>query len=154
MAPDTDRIERDVLIEAPIERVWTLVTKPEHVGRWFADGGAEIDLRPGGAMKLTWREHGTFHGRVEVVDEPHRFAYRWLSTIDAREDPRPGNSTLAEFTLAAEGDATRVTVVETGFDALERTPEERTAALTSHSEGWGLELGDLAAYATETPAAR
>ena len=43
-----EQIEREVLIAAPIERVWAVVTQPEHVGTWFGDAGAEIDLRPGG----------------------------------------------------------------------------------------------------------
>ena len=70
MAHDTDRIETSVLIAAPLQRVWDLVTSAEHVGRWFGDAGAEIDLRPGGAMSLSWREHGTYHGRVEAVEPP------------------------------------------------------------------------------------
>jgi len=144
----TARIERDVLIPAPVERVWELVTSADHVGRWFADGGAEIDLRPGGALSLTWPAHGTFHGRVMTVEPPHRFAYRWLSKPDLQAEPTPANSTLTEFTLAAEGDATRVAVVESGFDALELDGEERAAALASHTEGWTAELGDLVAYAS------
>ena len=48
MAPDT--IEREITIAAPVERVWTILTQAEHIGSWFADAGAEIDLRPGGAM--------------------------------------------------------------------------------------------------------
>ena len=154
MAAETDRIERDVLIAAPVERVWDLVTSAEHVGRWFADAGAEIDLRPGGSLSLTWREHGTFHGRVEAVEPPHRFAWRWLSTMGSQEVPRPGNSTLTEFTLAAEGEATRVAVVETGFAELDADPGERTAALASHTEGWAAELGDLVAYADGIRAGR
>jgi len=154
MAPDTDRIERDVLIAAPVERVWELVTSAEHVGRWFADSGAEIDLRPGGRMSLSWREHGTFHGRVEAVEPPHRFVWRWLSEIDSREEPTPANSTLTEFTLSAEGDRTRVVVVETGFDDLEVDPERRTAAFANHTSGWKAELDDLVAYASGTPAGR
>jgi uncharacterized protein YndB with AHSA1/START domain len=154
MATQTDRIERDVLIAAPVERVWELITSAEHVGRWFADAGAEIDLRPGGAMTLSWREHGTFHGRVEEVEPPHRFAWRWLSTIGSRAEPTPGNSTLTEFTLAAEGDATRVAVVESGFDALDVDPDARSAALASHTEGWAAELDDLVAYALAVPVGR
>ena len=147
MAAETGRIERDILIAAPLERVWSLITSPEHVGRWFADAGAEIDLRPGGALSLSWREHGTFHGRVEAVEPPHRFAYRWLSKLDLRDDPTPGNSTLTEFTLAAEGASTRVAVVESGFDMLDVDPEERAAALASHTTGWAAELEDLVTYA-------
>lgn len=154
MAAETDRIESHVLIAAPPERVWNLITSAEHVGRWFADAGAEIDLRPGGALTLIWREHGTFHGRVELVEPPRRFAYRWLSAVDSRAEPAPGNSTLAEFTLTAEDDGTRVTVVETGFDALDGSPADRTAALASHTRGWTAELGELADYAAEVPSAR
>ena len=43
-----DSIEREVTIEAPVERVWSVITEAEHVGRWFGDAGAEVDLRPGG----------------------------------------------------------------------------------------------------------
>ena len=154
MPAETDRIERDVLIAAPVERVWELITSPEHVGRWFGDVGAEIDLRPGGTLSLSWREHGTFYGRVEAVEPPHRFAYRWLSTIGSRAEPTPGNSTLTEFTLAAEGEATRVAVVESGFDTLDGDPAERTAALASHTRGWAAELDELAAYALGVTAGR
>jgi len=154
LTPHTDRIERDVLIAAPVERVWQLVTSAEHVGLWFADAGAEIELRPGGTLSLSFREHGTFHGRVEAVEPPHRFAYRWLSKIGSQADPTPANSTLTEFTLAAEGDGTRVAVVESGFDALDVDAAERAAALASHIEGWAAELRDLVTYAAGAPAAR
>ena len=33
-----DRIERDIVIAAPIERVWKVLTAPEHVGVWFGQG--------------------------------------------------------------------------------------------------------------------
>src|SRR3954447_22569417 len=147
MAAETDRIERDIVIAAPVERVWELITSAEHVGRWFGDAGAEIDLRPGGALSLSGRDHGTFHGRVEAVEPPHRFAYRWLSALGSRAEPTPANSTLTEFTLAAEGDATRLAVVESGFDALDVEPAQRGAALADHTRGWAAELGELATYA-------
>ena len=146
MAAQTDRIERDVLIAAPVERVWELITGAEHLGRWFGDAGAEIDLRPGGALSLSWREHGTVHGRVEAVEPPRRVSYRWVATRESRAEPTPANSTLIEFTLAAEGDGTRVAVVESGFDGLDVDAGERTAALASHTRGWAAELEELADY--------
>jgi uncharacterized protein YndB with AHSA1/START domain len=154
MAVQTDRIERDVLIAAPVERVWTLITSAEHLGRWFGDAGAAIDLRPGGALELRWRDHGTVHGRVEAVEPPHRFAYRWLLDSAAGAQPTPANSTLTEFTLAAEGDGTRVAVVESGFDALDLEAAEKAARLAAHTSGWPLELGELAEYAAGIPAGR
>jgi uncharacterized protein YndB with AHSA1/START domain len=152
MAAQTDRIERDVLIAAPVERVWKLITSAEHLGRWFADAGAEIDLRPGGALSLRWRDSGTIHGRIETVEPPTRFSYRWL--VDPQMDPTPGNSTLTEFTLAVEGDGTRVTVVESGFDGLDLDAAQRAARFASHVEGWAHELGELADYALGAPAGR
>ena len=64
-------------VDAPPDVVWSIVTEPRHVARWFSDE-AEIDLRPGGAMLLTWHRHGTFQARVETVDPPRTFAFRWL----------------------------------------------------------------------------
>jgi uncharacterized protein YndB with AHSA1/START domain len=154
MTLDTDRIQRDILIAAPVQRVWELITAAEHLGRWFGNAGAEIDLRPGGALALRWTGFGTFHGRVEAVEPPHRVAYRWLSTRDVQAEPTPANSTLIEFTLAAEGDGTRLCVVESGFDALAVDADERAAVLASHTRGWGDELDELAAYALGAPAGR
>ena len=149
-----DRIERDTFIKAPIERVWALITEAQHLGRWFGDAGAEIDLRPGGPLSLRWREYGTVHGRVEAVEPPHRVSYRWVATRESRVEPTPANSTLIEFTLVAEGDGTRVAVVESGFDGLDVDAEERTTALASHTRGWEAELGELADYARGVAAGR
>ena len=57
VAPDT--IEREILIDAPPRVVWSIVTEAEHLAGWFSDE-AEIDLRSGGRMLLTWRGHGTY----------------------------------------------------------------------------------------------
>ena len=73
----TDQIERETVINAPVDPVWELITEAEHLGRWFGDAGAEIDLRPGGAMVLRWAEDGTSHGRVVAVEPRTRFSYRW-----------------------------------------------------------------------------
>jgi uncharacterized protein YndB with AHSA1/START domain len=154
MAAQTDRIERHVFIAAPVQRVWELITSADHLGRWFGDAGAEVELRPGGALSLSWSDFGTFHGRVEAVEPPHRIVYRWLSAKNTKEEPTPANSTLIEFTLAAEGDATRLAVVESGFDGLEVDADERAAAFASHTTGWKEELDELADYALGSPARR
>ena len=133
------QIERETVIAAPVERVWALLTEAEHVGRWFCDDGAEIDLRPGGAMVLRWTEHGTTH--AEVVDvEPHRrFSYRWAAQAETQQ--LDGNSTLVEFTLDPTGDGTRLRVVESGFDRLAESDEQKRARFEDNSEGWEIQLG-------------
>ena len=145
-----ERIEREVMIAAPIERVWDVVTRPEHVGSWFGDAGAEIDLRPGGAMTITWVKHGTSHAVVERVEPPHAFAYRWARP--AHQEVHEGNSTLVEFTLAAEGEQTRLRVVESGFRGLEISPEEQEKYAEGNTKGWKSELDELQAYLAGVPA--
>jgi uncharacterized protein YndB with AHSA1/START domain len=146
MTPDT--IERETTIEAPVERVWELLTQADHVGRWFGDAGAEIDLREGGAMVMHWREHGSSRARIETVEPHTRFAYRWAPYKDpGGEEPVEGNSTLVEFTLTPEGGGTRLRVVESGFASLATTDEQRAANHAGNSSGWTAELADLVEYA-------
>jgi uncharacterized protein YndB with AHSA1/START domain len=140
-----EQIEREVMIAAPIERVWAVVTQPEHVGSWFGDAGAEIDLRPGGAMTINWVKHGTSHAVVERVEPPHAFSYRWARP--AHQTVREGNSTLVEFTLTPEGEQTRLRVVESGFRTLEISPEEQAKYAAGNTGGWKSELDELVAYA-------
>ena len=149
----SDRIETNVLIDAPRERVWHLITSPEHVGRWFGDAGAEIDLRPGGALVLRWADHGTSRGRV-IAAEPHsRFSYRWAPFEDpGGEEPVEGNSTLVEFMLRPEAGGTRLRVVESGFAALATSEEQRAENHAGNTRGWRYELDELRDYATSVAA--
>ena len=143
-----DQIEREIVIQAPVERVWQLITEGEHLGRWFGDAGAEIDLRPGGALVLRWSEHGTCRGRVVAV-EPHTlFSYRWAPFKEpGGEEPVDGNSTLVEFQLQPEADGTRLRVVESGFASLAATDEQRAKNAEANTAGWEFETGELREYA-------
>ena len=147
-----EQIERETVIAAPVERVWTLLTEAEHLGRWFGDAGAEVDLRPGGALNLTWEEYGTVHGRVVDVEAPRRFSYRWAVLRESQSEPVEGNSTLVEFTLEPEGAGTRLRVVESGFDTLFADPEKRAQRYEDNTKGWGSELAELAEYAERVAA--
>jgi uncharacterized protein YndB with AHSA1/START domain len=143
-----DQIERETVIAAPVERVWALLTEAEHIGTWFGDAGAEIDLRPGGSLVLRWAEHGTAHGKVVAVEPHRRFSYRWAPFRNpGGTEPVDGNSTLVEFTLDADGDDTRLRVVESGFAALECSEEQQAENLRGNTDGWGIELGHLREHA-------
>jgi len=145
----TDRIEREIIINAPQDRVWAVLTEPDHVARWFGDS-AEVDLRPGGKMIFGWKAHGNHHARVERVEPPGFFSYRWARPTGT--EPTSGNSTLVEFTLISEGSATRLRVVETGFASLDGSEEDRGTAVKQNTEGWISELGELQEYAEWSPA--
>jgi uncharacterized protein YndB with AHSA1/START domain len=146
------QIERETVIAAPVERVWEVLTGAEHVGRWFTDSGAEIDLRPGGAMVLRWTM-GVGRARIVDVEPPRRFSYRWAAMREHwGDEPDDRNSTLVEFTLAPEGDGTRLRVVESGFEALEGTDEQRRSSFERNTEGWETQLRSIREYLARVPA--
>lgn len=145
---NTNSIEREIAIAAPIDRVWSLVTEAEHLGTWFGDAGADVDLRPGGAIEIRWNEHAAIKGTVDAVEPTSRVAFRWPQLGTAvGVDLIDGNSTLVEFSLTSEGDGTRVRMVESGFDSLVMSDDDRIGLYNDHSEGWTYELNELKAHA-------
>jgi uncharacterized protein YndB with AHSA1/START domain len=144
-----DAIEREIVIDAPPTVVWSIVTEPQHLAGWFSDE-AEIDLRPGGRMLLTWRRHGAYEGRVETLDPPRLFAFRWQTREGEFSET---NSTLVVMTLEAEEAGTRLRVVESGFAMLPWSDDARARYADENAAGWLTELGELRDYATQVVAA-
>jgi uncharacterized protein YndB with AHSA1/START domain len=142
----TDTISREISIDAPPATVWAIVTEPAHMAGWFSDE-AVVDLRPGGSMLLTWHGHATYRARVETVEPPHTFAFRWL--LREGSDPAEGASTLVVMTLAPEGDGTKLRVTESGFAKLPWPEKEQSRYSTENARGWIVELDELRAYAAK-----
>src|SRR5262249_14910210 len=119
---------------------------------------AEFELRSDGTGTLTWKPGGratesleetmVIPVRVLEVDPPRYFAFRWTHPAD--EQPTPANSLLVEFILTAEGDTTRLSVVESGFGEIER---EVSDELDGHDDGWQVHLERLRRHLTEQLAA-
>ena len=147
MVPDA--IEREILIDAPPSVVWSIVTEAQHLAGWFSDE-AEIDLRAGGRMLLTWRRHGTYEARVETVAPPHLFAFRWQTREGEFSET---NSTLVVMKLEAEETGTRLRVVESGFATLPWPDEARAGYAEENSRGWLTELDELRDHAAQVVAA-
>jgi uncharacterized protein YndB with AHSA1/START domain len=146
-----DRIEREIVIAAPVEQVWAVLTEPEHVGAWFGTGEpADIDLRPGGMMFWSHNDgaHGAVAARIEKVERPRSLSYRWLHGQPG-EEPGRGNSTLIEFTLIPDGQATRLRVVESGFAGLALAEETRRARHEQNANGWTRVLAELTRYSEQ-----
>jgi uncharacterized protein YndB with AHSA1/START domain len=135
-----DRIERTVEIARPPATVWAALTTAEGLAAWFGDR-ATIDLRPGGAAQVGWKEGPTADLRVERVEEPRIFGFTWHIYGLPDDDPR---RTYVEFTLEPAGAGTRLTVVESGFAQL---PEDAyRKAYDGNTKGWASELGELVDY--------
>jgi uncharacterized protein YndB with AHSA1/START domain len=135
-----DRIERVVEVAHPPSTVWKALTTAEGLSSWFGEE-ATIDLRPGGAARMSWSHGYTAEMRVERVEEPRVFGYTWHINGLPDDDPR---RTYVEFTLEPVGTGTRLTVVETGFSQLADDAHDK--AFGGNTEGWASELGELVTF--------
>jgi uncharacterized protein YndB with AHSA1/START domain len=159
MTSSTDRIEKQVFLRAPQERVWRAISDATEFGSWF---GMELDgdFKPGAQMrgrikptkadpevakmqeKYTGQPLAFYVDRVEPMS---LFAYRWHpfaieNSIDYSNEPM----TLVTFTLEPQDGGTLLTVVETGFDSI---PIKRRAdAFEANEEGWALQMQMIEKY--------
>jgi uncharacterized protein YndB with AHSA1/START domain len=133
----TDRIEREIFIAAPVERVYRLVSEPG----WFigdGDPSARTIVREGDVYVVEYPPYGRFPVLPVRADAPHYVSFRGGDEPGAPLNE--GNSTLVEFFLSEHRDGTMLRVVESGFDALYASAERRAAALDDNSRGWEMQL--------------
>jgi uncharacterized protein YndB with AHSA1/START domain len=141
------QIEREIVIDAPVEVVWRTITEPDQITQWFADK-VELEVEPGAHGYLGFGEQGG-PVVVETVDPPTRFSFRWNSP--AGEEPAAGNSLLVEFTLAGEGGRTLLRVVESGLNLLAWPDVDKQRYAEEHNGGWGEFLDRLARLLADRP---
>lgn len=138
----TFTVRRTIRIAAPIEKVWSAVTEPAHISKWF--GQTVLDGTGAGASgTITFPDYGSVPLRVEAMDAPRMVSYRWGNDDAAEQlpDAVDDSSTVFTFTLEPVAEGTELTVVESGF---ERTSDP-AANMASHAEGWVSELDKLVA---------
>jgi uncharacterized protein YndB with AHSA1/START domain len=139
-------IEREVLIEAPTEVVWRIITEPDQMSLWFAD---RVDLVtvPGAHGYMGFGDQGG-PVVVETVDRPNRFSFRW--NHPRGQEPVVGNSMLVEFSLTPQGEErTLLRVTESGHELRDWADEEKQRYSDEHREGWGEFLDRLTSVLAE-----
>lgn len=99
---DRQAIEVDQFVAAAPEKVWRLLTEPQLLRLWWADG----DVAPivGHEFSLDMPGYGRQPCKVLEVDPPHRFVYSFTE------------SWTLSWRLEAEGAGTRVFLSHRGFD--------------------------------------
>src|SRR3984885_14520613 len=144
-----DHIEKQVVLRAPLDRVWRAISDSQEFGQWFGvriDGpfvagtwvtatitGTTVDeevaemQRPHAGARATWQ--------IVAVEPPRRFAYRWPPfAVDGGVDYGNEPTTLVEFILSERADGVLLSIVESGFAAI---PQSRRAdAFEANSGGW------------------
>jgi uncharacterized protein YndB with AHSA1/START domain len=118
-------------------------TEADRITRWWGEAGAyrttawSADLRAGGAWRAEFEGAGgeTFsaEGRYATAEPPDRLVWSW------RASWAPESESLVDMRFAPEGDATRLQIVQTGFEEGERADQ---------AEGWRQIVGWLVADLT------
>lgn len=126
-------LEQTRVFDAPIARVFGLLTEPTELAKWWGPLGfttpeVQIDLRVGGSYRFTMQppEGEAFHlsGDFHEVQAPSRlsFTFRW-------DEPVPDDrETVVELSLNPLGARTMVTLTQGEFATEER--------LQLHRSGW------------------
>jgi uncharacterized protein YndB with AHSA1/START domain len=155
----TDRIEKKILLRAPLNRVWRAVTDSQEFGMWFGIKFNE-PFSPGAAMKgvivgtkvndevakaQKKYEGIAFEITVERIEPERLFSFRWHpNAVDPKMDYSKERTTLIEFVLNKVPDGVMLTVTESGFDGI--PIERRAKAFTANEQGWGMVVKLIEAY--------
>jgi uncharacterized protein YndB with AHSA1/START domain len=149
MPSGTDRIEKAVLLKAPLSRVWRAISDAGEFGSWFGvrfSGGFEPGANLRGTLvptradpevaKMQKQYEGfAFDIVVDRVEPQKLFSFRWHPyAIEPGFDYSKEPMTLVVFTLEEVPGGTRLTVTETGFDKL--PPSRRAKAFEMNEGGW------------------
>jgi uncharacterized protein YndB with AHSA1/START domain len=146
----TDRIEKVVDLDAPRSRVWRAITDYKQFNQWFGVNltspftpGAEVS----GNMTHPKYSHFTMSIWIESVEPERFFSFRWHPyAIEEGVDYSAEPTTLVTFTFEDSGKGTRLTIVESGFDAI---PESRRAqAFSMNERGWTGQAENIRKFVT------
>lgn len=132
-----DKIEREIVINAPVQRVWELVSEP---GWWIGDGdrSAQRRWKEGDLDVIEDPKYGRFPLRTVAAEPPTYVSFRWVPGIP-EDGAEPGPTTLVEFWVLERDGGTVVRVVESGFAAVPN-PDD---AIKGNTEGWIFQLDVL-----------
>jgi len=141
----TDRIEKTIEINAPIERVWRALTDPREFGAWFRVN-IETPFLPGqpahGMITCPGYDHVRWEVVIQKIEPQHLFSFTWHPyAIDPSHDYSGEPSTLVEFRLEAIATGTRLSVTESGFDKI--PAHRRAEAFRMNDNGWSQQLENI-----------
>jgi uncharacterized protein YndB with AHSA1/START domain len=147
-ATSTDRIEKEVLLQAPRSKVWRALSDPRSFGEWF---GAKLDnqtFEPGvrvtGHPTYEGYEHLPFELTIEEMQPERLLSWRWHPMVEIEAGRTAQASTLVSFELQDVENGTLLRVVETGFDAI--SEEDRLKAYRGNEDGWTQQMQNIERY--------
>jgi uncharacterized protein YndB with AHSA1/START domain len=142
---ETDKIEKQIELKAPVSRVWRALTDHREFSEWFG-----LDLKdpfvPGqvsrGQHPCAGYEHVTVEAVVQKMEAERLFSFTWHPyAVDPKKDYSKEPSTVVEFRLEKSGAGTLLTVTESGFSKL--PADRRDEALRMNEGGWSEQLKNI-----------
>jgi uncharacterized protein YndB with AHSA1/START domain len=127
-------LEQTYLIGAPPAKVFAALTRPRDLSRWFVES-AVVELREGGAYRLTWSTEFSMKGKVRSFSAPTKLVLDWH---DRMPDGKTFD-TVARFKLRKRGKGTVLTVTHEGF----RSGKAWVRMFGGVSSGWAYYLQNL-----------
>lgn len=151
-APATDRIEKEIVLEAPRARVWGALTDAAEFGKWFGaemQGAFASGAPARGRITHPGYEHLILEMTVERMEPERLFSWRWHPyAVDPGQDYSQEPTTLVECELSDVPGGTRLRIVESGFD---RVPlARRGEAYRMNSDGWSQQARNIAKHVGES----
>jgi uncharacterized protein YndB with AHSA1/START domain len=158
-APNTDRIEKQVLLRAPRTRVWQALTDAREFGTWFGvrfDGPFTAGSLLRGVIvptsvdaevaKAQQPYEGTpFEITVDRIEPETLFAFRWHPfAVERGVDYSREPATLVVFALEQVPNGVMLTVTESGFDQVPLA--RRAKAFTANEGGWTMVMTLIEKY--------
>jgi uncharacterized protein YndB with AHSA1/START domain len=139
------KLEREIRIDAPPEIVFEVVSRPEHIRKWWSDD-ASFEPVPGDVGELVWDDSAEAVPITVVdVDPPRKFAFRWVAPDG--QVPDGGNSLLVTIELEPSGDGTILRLTESGWREKGWEAAVLEEAFHDHERGWDVFLPRLRSYA-------
>jgi len=143
--PVSDRIEKQIVLNATRSRVWRALADAVEFGAWFGftlEGPFAVGRRVKGRSTHPGYEHMTMEVAIERMDAEGLFSFRWHpAAVDPQVDYSAEPETLVELRLEEAAKGTLLTVVESGFD---RIPAARRAeAYRMNTRGWAAQLENV-----------
>jgi len=147
-----DRIEKQIVLQAPRSRVWRALSDAEEFGRWFGvklHGAFSEGATVRGQITHPGYEHLLMEVFVERVDPERYIAWRWHPyAVDPKIDYSKEPTTLVEFHLEEIPSGTEVTVVESGFSQIPL--ERRDEAFRMNEGGWTQQMRNIERYVAQS----
>jgi uncharacterized protein YndB with AHSA1/START domain len=141
---NTNSIEKQIEIKAPVSRVWRALTDHLEFGKWFGvklEKPFAVGKAARGRITHPGYEH-LWNAVVRKMEPEKLFAYTWHPyAIEKDVDYSKETPTRVEFRLEKTAKGTLLTVTETGFDKIPAA--RRAEAFKMHSGGWAEQMKNI-----------